>query len=165
MLVALLLSGVFGTHWVSESVLEHLVLKVCDLALLVPVSGAFDGRTERAIVFVTRPDRHVIEATIGDPGDTHGIFVHRIACRSCITARPSRILNSLTRIALTLIGPSSLRACGHMMTLFILETGVRFYALFTADAPSGHWVTPLMISRLLQLLTLLQVAQLVYIVV
>lgn len=144
-----LLSCVLSTQWVPECVLEHLVLEVGNLALLVTICGAFNGGSERAIIFVPRPYRHIIEAAVRD--SRHSNFIHSSTC----STRTKSILHGvLTHVVLTLVD----RDCE-----LLFNTGSGFDALFTAYACPGSptTITSLIVPRLLQLLTLFQIAQLV----
>lgn len=66
--VLLLFGGVLRTEWMSKLHLrigEYLLLEVADLPLFV-ASHALDG-AQRAVVLVTRADRHVVKATVRYP--------------------------------------------------------------------------------------------------
>ena len=139
------------------------MLEVGDLALLVPVGRALNARAQRAIVLVTRADRHVIEATVGDAGDAASTLVHSVT--SCGSPRSARILHCLARIRLTLVRASGARGSSRTChALFVLQASVRLDTLFTADAGASCTIAPLVISRLLQLLALFKVAELVNVV-
>ena len=84
-----------------------------------------------------------------------------IHCGPCSGADGSTsatsIFHILTRISLALVRPTALR--GNIV--LVLETCIRFDTLFTADCRSSTTVAPLMVPGLLQLLALLQIAQLI----
>ena len=132
------------------------MLEVGNLALFVAIRRALDGGAERAIMLVTRTDGHVIEAAVRD--SRHTDLIH---CGPCSGADGSTsatsIFHILTRISLALVRPTALR--GNIV--LVLETCIRFDTLFTADCRSSTTVAPLMVPGLLQLLALLQIAQLI----
>ena len=120
------------------------------------ICRAFDRGAERAIILVTRTDRHVIEAAVRD--SRHTDLIHSVVGSGADGATSSTgILHILTRVCLALICSTALR--GSIVLVF--ETRVRFDTLFTADYRTSAAITPLMIPGLLQLLALLQVAQLI----
>ena len=128
------------------------MLKVGDLALFVSVCGAFYGRAQRAIVLVPRSYRHVIEAAIGDA--CHSYLIHSVSRRT--TGTP-RVFHSLTRVCMMVLTLSD------SMVLFNTRSG--FDAFFPANdcgiRARRAAIAPLVIPRLLQLLALLEIAQLV----
>ena len=120
------------------------------------ICRAFDRGAERAIILVTRTDRHVIEAAVRD--SRHTDLIHSVVGSGADgTTSTTGILHILTRVCLALICSTALR--GSIVLVF--ETRVRFDTLFTADCRTSAAITPLMIPGLLQLLALLQVAQLI----
>ena len=144
-----LLCRVFSAEGVPESVLEDLVFQVSDLSLLMPISGAFYTRAKRTVVLVSRSNRHVVEAAVRDA--RHANLIHSVVCSAAMMSRC--ILHILARVMLTLV---RLRHC-----VVLFNAGVRLNALFATDWCTTATVAPLVIARLLQLLALLEVAELV----
>lgn len=138
-----------GPHLKGLRVRNHLLFEVVQLPLRVGCLSLHGA--ERAVVLVRRPDRHVVEAAVAHAAKL------TLLKRSGLARHDSRVADvRLARVRSCLVGRRDALVIQMVLgesARFLLDCGRGLERLL-----GGHCVS---VSRLLQLLRLLQVAELV----